>query len=214
MEPLSFASFTLAAVLASLPSNGGEPVSQSVITTHISPAIAGQWEIDLDSTAAMSKAVALSSDNSAASAEPKVLGEASGGVLEQSERRTFKVAPSASSNTASNTSSNTAVKTNVDAKKPAQCRELYNFGADNEMWAVSGKEWTYGRYLVTHREEGLPIIAIKTVYDNNEMDCSGNQVDQTNEALIAFLDHDGNQMQWCADPDGKECFMKFRRVLP
>ena len=82
------------------------------------------------------------------------------------------------------------------------------------MWSVSGKEWTYGRYLVTHREEGLPIIAIKTVYDNNEVDCSGNQVDQTDEALIAFLNHDGNQMQWCADPDGTECFMNFNRVLP
>ena len=82
------------------------------------------------------------------------------------------------------------------------------------MWAVSGKEWTYGRYMVTHREEGLPIIAIQTIYDNNEVDCSGNQIDQTDEALIAFLKHDGNQMQWCADSEGLECSMSLNRVLP
>ena len=48
MEPLSFASFSLAAVLPALPADG-VPVSQSLITTHISPAIAGQWQIDLSS---------------------------------------------------------------------------------------------------------------------------------------------------------------------
>ncbi len=215
MEPLSFASFTLASVLASLPANGGEPASQSVITTHISPAIAGQWEIDLEASTAMDVALASPADPAdeaskdmpatnqpVVSNEPKVTSEVSDGILDQSERRTFKVAPDVS------------LSTNIASKKPAQCRELYNFGADNEVWTVSGKEWTYGRYLVTHLEEGLPIIAIKTVYDNNEMDCSGNQIDQTGEALIAFLDHDGNKMRWCADPEGTECLMKFRRVLP
>lgn len=206
MEPISFASFTLAAVLASLPSNS-EPASQSVITTHISPAIAGQWEIDLDSDITMTKEAAakraaLDDKQNIETDEPKIIAGEAGGVLDQNERRVFKVAP------------NIVKSAKVGSKKSVQCRELYNFGADNEMWAVSGKEWTYGRYLVTHREEGLPIIAIRTVYDNNEVDCSGNQVDQTDEALIAFLNHDGNQMQWCADPDGKECFMNFNRVLP
>ena len=46
MASLALASFTLASVLSSLPS-AGDKVGQSVITTHISPAIAGQWEIDL-----------------------------------------------------------------------------------------------------------------------------------------------------------------------
>lgn len=206
MEPISFASFTLAAVLASLPANS-EPISQSVITTHISPAIAGQWEIDLNSDVTMTKdaaanQAALDNTQSIESDEPDVIAGAADGVLGQSERRIFRVPP------------NTATNTNVKTKKSPQCRELYNFGADNEMWAVSGKEWTYGRYLVTHREEGLPIIAIRTIYDNNEIDCSGNQIDQTNEALIAYLNHDGNQMQWCADPDGNECFMNFNKILP
>ena len=204
MEPLSFASFSLAAILASLPANG-EAVSKPTITTHISPAIAGQWEIDLNSSITMTKEAearqaALKDKSQIKSNEPKV--DAGAGLLTQNEKRLINI------------QTDTSKKLIASAKKSAQCRELYNFAADNEMWSVSGKEWTYGRYLITHREEGLPIIAIKTVYDNNEVDCSGSQIDQSNEALIAFLNHDGNQMQWCADPDGKECFMNFNRILP
>lgn len=206
MEPISFASFTLASILASLPVNG-ETVTEPTITTHISPAIAGQWEIDLDSSITMTKEAkaqqAVSSNSlQKNSAEPKVVADMNGGIITQSEVRILNIKPTTSKDLM------------ASVNKSNQCRELYNFGADNEMWAVSGKEWTYGRYLVTHREEGLPVIAIKTVYDNNEVDCSGNQIDQTDEALIAFLYHDGNQMQWCADPDGTECFMTFNRVLP
>ena len=206
MEPISFASFTLASILASLPANG-EVVSQPTITTHISPAIAGQWEIDLDSSVTMTKEAkarqaALDSTQKNKIDEPKIAAGTEGGVLTQSEERVLNIQPDSSK------------KLMASAARANQCRELYNFGADNEMWAVSGKEWTYGRYLVTHREEGLPVIAIRTVYDNNEVDCSGNKIDQTDEALIAYLNHDGNQMQWCADPDGKECFMNFNRVLP
>ena len=204
MEPLSFASFSLAAILASLPANG-EAVSKPTITTHISPAIAGQWEIDLNSSIRMTKEAearqaALKDKSPLKSNEPKI--DAGAGLLTQNEKRFINIQP------------DTSKKLIASSKKSAQCRELYNFAADNEMWSVSGKEWTYGRYLITHREEGLPIIAIKTVYDNNEVDCSGSQIDQSNEALIAFLNHDGNQMQWCADPDGKECFMNFNRILP
>ena len=204
MEPISFASFSLAAILASLPVNG-EVVSKPTITTHISPAIAGQWEIDLNNNITMTKEAkarqaALKDVKNIESDEPKI--SAGEGLLTQNEKRIINIQP------------NTSKKLMASAAKSNQCRELYNFAADNEMWSVSGKERTYGRYLVTHREEGLPVIAIKTVYDNNEVDCSGNQVDQTDEALIAFLNHDGNQMQWCADPDGTECFMNFKRILP
>ncbi|OLF37789.1 hypothetical protein BTW00_02980 [Psychrobacter sp. C 20.9] len=206
MEPISFASFTLASILASLPVNG-ETVTEPTITTHISPDIAGQWEIDLNSSITMTKdakAQQAASSNSLQknSSEPKMVADMDGGIITQSEARILNIKPTTSKNLM------------ASVNKSNQCRELYNFGADNEMWAVSGKEWTYGRYLVTHREEGLPVIAIKTIYDNNEVDCSGNQVDQSDEALIAFLYHDGNQMQWCADPDGTECFMTFNRVLP
>ncbi|MGO2339783.1 MAG: hypothetical protein ACTH5M_04190 [Psychrobacter sp.] len=205
MEPISFASLSLASILASVPANG-EIVTKPTITTHISPAIAGQWEIDLDSPITMTdqakaRQETLGATQQAESVEPDV-ANTEDGVLVQSERRIVDIPPTTSTNMSAST------------KESNQCRELYNFGADNEMWAVSGEEFTYSRYLVTHREEGLPVIAISTVYDNNEVDCSGNQVDQSGEALIAFLNHDGNQMQWCADPEGNECFMNFHKVLP
>ena len=208
MEPISFASYTLASILASLPVNGGsEAVTEPSVVTHISPAIAGQWEIDLNSSITMTKEAkakqaASNAMQDSVSAEPKIDAGTDGGILTQSEERIVNADPTSRKNLM------------ASVNKSNQCRELYNFGADNEMWAVSGKEWTYGRYLVTHREEGLPVIAIKTIYDNNEVDCSGNQVDQSDEALIAFLYHDGNQMQWCADPEGTKCFMRFNRVLP
>ena len=155
---------------------------------------------------AKARQAALDSEIKASGTEPKIETGTDGGVLSQKEARILKGQPTIKPMT-----DNASL---ISASHSNQCRELYNFGADNEMWAVSGKERTYGRYLVSHREEGLPVIAIKTVYDNNEVDCSGNQVDQSDEAFIAFLYHDGNQMQWCADPDGTECFMNFHRVLP
>lgn len=204
MEPIfSFASISLASILASLPA-GNEIASASNITTHISPAIAGQWEIELNNSSAMSNQSMLDSLMLAESAS-----ETTDGVLDQSERRIITMTPS---NT--KTPATTGLNSSAQASSNNQCREIYNFGADNEMWAVSGKEWTYSRYLVSHLDEGLPIIAIKTIYDNNEVDCSGNQIDQSDETLIAFLDHKDNQMQWCADPEGLECFMTFRRVMP
>ena len=54
MEPISFASLTLGSILTMFPING-EVVTKPTITTHISPAIAGQWEIDLDSSLAMTE---------------------------------------------------------------------------------------------------------------------------------------------------------------
>lgn len=190
MEPISFASFSLATLLASLPTSG-EPVSQSVISTHSIPAIAGQWEIDLEAAKAWDAAMATKTTE-----QPVVSTDAAGpdaGVtIEQS----------------------TQVQSPGKAMQQSSCRELYNFSEDNNMWAVSGPEWTYGKYLVSHPEQGLPIIAIKTIYDNNEVDCAGNQIDQTDEAIVAYLNHQDNKMQWCADPEGQECFASFTRILP
>jgi len=189
MEPISFASFSLAAVLASLPTPG-EPVSKSVISTHSLPAIAGQWEIDLNEAKARDAArPAENTEQAVAMADDAVTDAV---TIEESSHLQVKGKP----------------------MEQGSCRELYNFSEDNNMWAVSGAEWTYGKYLVTHPDQGLPIIAIKTVYDNNEIDCAGNQIDQTDEAIVAYLNHQDNKMQWCADPEGEECFASFKRILP
>ncbi len=204
MEPLSFASFTLAGILSTFP-NPGEQVSQAVITTHISPAIAGQWEIELDNSSDVTFERTMS--NVERSEEASISPDKLSGIVVQNEQRIVRTTPVANKTADEMTM-------NLSAANAKQCREIYHFGADNEMWSVSDKEWTYGRYIVTHLEEGLPIIALKTIYDNNEKDCSGNQVDQSGESFIAFMNHEGNRMQWCADPDGKECFMTFKKVLP
>lgn len=203
MEPISFASFTFAGLLSTFPVQG-EQVSQAVITTQISPAIAGQWEIELDNEQTSDTLITNTQQNDKTRVESAMTTTA---LVEQNERRIVVKNPTTQLST-------NASEINVSAIKVPQCREVYNFGADNQMWAVSGKEWTYGRYIVTHLEEGLPIIALQTIYDNNEKDCSGNQIDQSNEAFIAFLKHDNNRMQWCADSSGEECFMSFNKVLP
>lgn len=99
-------------------------------------------------------------------------------------------------------------------KQATDCREIYNFDKDDLVVTTSADEWTYGNYFIKDNENGLPMIAIKTVYDNNKKDCSGIQVDQAGESLLVFLNYQQNQMYWCADPNGKLCSTKFTRVLP
>ncbi|WP_227430645.1 hypothetical protein [Psychrobacter sp. I-STPA6b] len=173
METLSLASLSLATILAGLPSAGEyEAVSQSVIRTHISPAIAGSWVLQLPSKSTQSPLPDVAS-------------------IEE-------MTPSASTS------------------RVSDCKEYYTFAEDNKMWTVSGEEWTYGRYVVSHQDEGLPIIAMNTLHDNNKVDCSGNQVDQTGNIMFAFVDYesDDSYMHWCNDKDGTQCFMTLKRQLP
>lgn len=101
----------------------------------------------------------------------------------------------------------------ADVNQP-MCSERYRFDKDGLVVATSGQEFTYGKYLYTFNTDGLPAIAIKTLYDNNEKDCSGSQVDQTGEVLLAYVKVKDTTMQWCADAEGKQCTMQFHRILP
>ncbi len=103
--------------------------------------------------------------------------------------------------------------TDIDPNQPA-CRERYHFGKGGEFIGISGKEFTYGKYLYSHNSDSLPAIAIQTTYDNNVTDCSGNKIDQTGDIMATYVKLQGNQMQWCKDNQGKKCNMKFYRVLP
>ncbi|WP_394260943.1 hypothetical protein [Moraxella boevrei] len=105
----------------------------------------------------------------------------------------------------------------ISQKDPTQphCQERYNFGRDQIFQGQSGKEMSYGKYLFSDTGNGLPAIAIQTEYDNNAKDCSGNQVDQTGDILVAYVKTvDNNTMQWCSDSDGKNCGMTLQRILP
>lgn len=94
------------------------------------------------------------------------------------------------------------------------CREFYTFDKDNQMRTSSGAEITHGQYVVINQAKGLPLLMMTTIYDNNEVDCGGNQVDQTGEQVFAYIKEEGNSMQWCIDKQGVQCTMRFKRVLP
>lgn len=96
----------------------------------------------------------------------------------------------------------------------ANCQERYNFARDQKFLGVSGQERTYGEYLFSAVSDGLPALAIQTQYDNNQVDCSGQQIDQTGDILVAYVKQHGNIMQWCSDSEGKKCEMTLRRILP
>lgn len=98
------------------------------------------------------------------------------------------------------------------------CLEQYNFGLKGHLKTVSANEMTYGQYRYVPQEEGLPILAVKTIYDNNEPDCAGDKIDQSGQAFATFVSLDSRdnptQMQWCNDKEGQSCSLTFYRVQP
>lgn len=99
------------------------------------------------------------------------------------------------------------------------CRERYNFGRDGALTTTSGEERTVGDYRFSYIDEvALPVLAVRTEWDNNKPDCLGNQVDQSGHSFANFvrLDsrHDPKYMQWCEDAEGAVCNQRLWRVLP
>ncbi|PNK59878.1 hypothetical protein [Psychrobacter sp. FDAARGOS_221] len=242
MEPLSILPVTLASVMATFSTDNAN-VEQAVITTHVSPEIAGVWELDLQAIPdfakpdAQNKAGGVSVDAS----ESQELQDLIAAIQEANRvdqdiidhAKQVQASQENSQAQADNNQTNNRQKSSTgltqydpEAKslpiQPAtvaasnQCRERYSFGADNVLVTTSGEEWTYSNYMYQHQDEGLPIIAITTRYDNNKPDCSGTQVDQAGEALLAFVDYQpkNNLMRWCIDPKGTNCFMTFHKLVP
>lgn len=98
--------------------------------------------------------------------------------------------------------------------KTAGCQERYSFGRDMQFLGSSGAEFTVGKYLYSQSSDGLPALAIQTQYDNNAVDCSGNQVDQAGDILLTYVKTNDTVMHWCNDAEGKECPMTLKRMLP
>lgn len=99
------------------------------------------------------------------------------------------------------------------------CQERYNFAADGQLNTTSGAELTMGEYAFFYAEESdLPVLIANTVYDNNGVDCSGNQVDQAQTSMTVFVKldnkHSPTLMEWCSDPEGQHCGAMLRRILP
>ncbi|ENW05174.1 hypothetical protein F934_01906 [Acinetobacter beijerinckii ANC 3835] len=99
-----------------------------------------------------------------------------------------------------------------------KCVEYYNFRGSNEVVIKSGQEWSYGLYDYQPSEdhkERLPALALQIKYDNNLMDCSGQQQDQTGEVSQYFVKWSNDHtIDFCANEKGEKCFATLRRVLP
>ena len=100
-----------------------------------------------------------------------------------------------------------------------KCVEYYNFRSGNEIVVNSGKEWSVGLYeyqpSVDAAENLLPTLVMQVNYENNELDCSGNQVDQSGEISQYFVKWETpNKINFCGSEKGDQCFATLNRVLP
>ena len=100
-----------------------------------------------------------------------------------------------------------------------KCVEYYNFRGSNEVIVNSGKEWSAGLYdyqpSPDNTMEKLPALVMQIKYENNEKDCSGNQVDQSGEISQYYVRwQNTNTLNFCASEKADQCFATLRRVLP
>ncbi len=110
----------------------------------------------------------------------------------------------------------------IELNEGATCKEMYNFGKDGRLTTTSGAEHTFGEYRFMYLENNeavkYPVLAMITDYDNNQTDCSGNQVDQAGHSLAVFVKlnarHNPTKMQWCEDEEGQVCTATLHKLLP
>lgn len=107
----------------------------------------------------------------------------------------------------------------INDQDMSSCPERYNFGSNGKIITTSGAEKTTGVYEFRYLDESsLPALAMTTTFDNNQKDCSGTNIDQTNHSFAVFVKldsrHNPTKMQWCSDKDGLECQASFHRILP
>lgn len=103
-------------------------------------------------------------------------------------------------------------------ESPAQCTEYYNFREKNALIVNSGKEWVVGKYTYEYPEyqnrTSSPTLMWQIDYDNNEIDCHGQQENQAGD-IVAFKVNwkNNNQVQLC-DAKSNECYINLERVVP
>lgn len=210
---------TFASILASVSSVNLETPK---VSTYIMPSIAGQWEvvgiIPKNSEEIQDNLKGRNKDLSSHSIQSERLKSAmtpEEQIEESLQSGKFTILTGRQM-VRLNNKSDADLKVDMDAntKQDAMiCKERYNFAADNQLRIISGEEVTHSIYHIYPKED-LNVIFVRTLYDNNKADCSGNKIDQTGEVSVAFLKQEGNQMHWCSDPQLKHCSLKFRKVLP
>lgn len=107
----------------------------------------------------------------------------------------------------------------MDISNNKKCTEYYNFRSSNEVVVNSDKEWSIGLFEYQPPQDmttnALPTLVMQVNYENNEKDCSGNQVDQSGELSQYFVKWaTPNLINFCSTEQGGQCFATLRRVLP
>lgn len=107
----------------------------------------------------------------------------------------------------------------MEIQNQKQCTEYYNFRGSNEVVINSAKEWSTGLYDYRPSPDNthttLPVLIIQVVYDNNEIDCSGNKQDQSKEINQFFVKWNSpNNIEFCMTEKGEHCLVTLNRVLP
>ncbi|OTG67812.1 hypothetical protein B9T25_07440 [Acinetobacter sp. ANC 4470] len=99
-----------------------------------------------------------------------------------------------------------------------KCIEYYNFKSNNNVVIKSGKEWSSGIYDYQSSQEersALPALILQVKYDNNEVDCSGYNEDQTGEISQYFVQwKNPSTINFCSSEKAEQCFATLRRILP
>src|SRR5690606_5997234 len=71
-----------------------------------------------------------------------------------------------------------------------KCIEYYNFKGNNNVLIKNGDAWTSGLYdyqTTQDPSQKIPVLILQVRYENNETECSGNQVDQCGEMSHYFV---------------------------
>ena len=99
-----------------------------------------------------------------------------------------------------------------------KCVEYYNFKGANQVVVKSGEEWSTGIYDYQAPQDPnvqMPALIMQVKYDNNQVDCSGQQVDQSGEISQYYVQwRSPTEINFCNNDKAEECFATLYRVLP
>lgn len=98
-----------------------------------------------------------------------------------------------------------------------KCIEYYNFKTNGKVVVNSASEWSTGiyQYQPSDDNKNIGALALQIKYDNNQKDCSGQQINQAGEVSQYFVHwQDPNTIQFCDSPEANNCFIGLKRILP
>lgn len=102
--------------------------------------------------------------------------------------------------------------------KKNKCTEYYNFKSNSNVVIKSGEEWSTGVYdyqPTPDPDSDLSALTLQVQYDNNQVDCSGTQEDQSGEVTQYFVKWKNDRtLSLCSSENSEQCFATLQRVLP